>query len=192
MCPNNKIKEAVRVLKRGGIIAYPTDTLFGIGCDATNIDAVSRLFKLKKRDKKPMSIACSSVEMIEEYAEMDKKEREIIKKYLPGPYTILLNKKQTVSNLVTAGSSKIGVRIPNYPQILKIISVLKKPIISTSANLAGEPDIESLDQLKIDVDFVVEGECKYKQSSTIVDIGERKILRQGARAEEMRELLSNL
>jgi len=189
---SEEIRKAVEVLKSGGIIAYPTDTLFGIGCDATDINAVERLIKLKKRDKRPMSIACSSLEMIEKYADIGGEERRVIRDFLPGPFTILLNKKDTISNLVTAGSEKVGVRIPDYPKIIKIILQLKKPIISTSANLAGELDIESIDQLKLKVDYVLGGECKYKKGSTIFDLQEKKILREGVRTKEIRELLNNL
>ncbi len=192
MNQENSIKEVVKVLKRGGIIAYPTDTLFGIGCDATNDGAVKKLIELKKRDKKPMSIACSSMKMVEEYAEINKKEREIIKNFLPGPFTILFDKKESISDIVTAGSEKVGVRIPDYPIILEIISKLNKPIISTSANLAGEPDVEDLNQLKIEVDYTVEGECKYKRGSTVFDVRDKKILREGVRAEEIAELINNI
>jgi len=185
----DEIKKAVEILKQGGIIAYPTDTLFGVGCDATNIEAVKKLIKLKRRDKKPMSIACSDMVMVEYYADISKVEREMLERFLPGPFTFLLNKMENVLDIVTAESKKVGVRIPDYPKIIKILSVFGKPIISTSANLAGEPDIESLDQLGFKVDYVLNGECKYKKGSTIVDLENRKILREGVRVEEIADFL---
>lgn len=188
----DKIKKAVEVLSGGGIIAYPTETLFGIGCDATNEKAVERLIELKKRDEKPMSVACSNMEMIEEYVEIGSDERKILESFLPGPYTFLLTKKETVPDLVTAGSKKVGIRVPDYPPILKIIERFRKPIISTSANLAGRPDIKSLDELKLGVDYVLAGECKYKKGSTVVDISNKKVLRPGVRVYEIEEEIKNL
>ena len=189
---NDEIKKAVSILKTGGIVAYPTDTLFGIGCDITNNQAVKKLIKLKRRDKKPISIACSNLEMVDKYTDINKEEAEIIQKYLPGPFTFILNKKEMVSELITAETEKVGVRIPDYPKILKIISLLGRPIISTSANFAGEPNIENLDQLKFEVDLKISGECKYKGGSTVVDLRARKILREGVRFDEIRELFCNI
>lgn len=189
---NDEIKKAIKVLKSGGVIAYPTDTLFGLGCDATNEEAVQKLITLKKRNNKPMSIACSSVAMIERYAEMEREAKKIIDSFLPGPYTFLLNKKDTISDLVTFGSKVVGVRIPDYPKILNLIDLFGKPITSTSANVAGESDIKKLDELKLGVDYILEGECKYKKASTVVDIVHKKILRKGVGTIEINQALRDL
>lgn len=185
-------KKAVKILEYGGIIAYPTDTLYGVGCDALNEEAVKRVYEIKGRDySKPMSIAVSNIQMLEKYATITEGVRLILEKILPGPYTVLLLKKDIVSNLLTSGSEYIGVRIPDHDLILKIIEQFAKPIITTSANLSGEKDITKYEDIILPVDYIVKGECKYNLPSTVFDPINKKILRQGVGVEKILEILSN-
>jgi L-threonylcarbamoyladenylate synthase len=190
---NLDIDKILKVLADGGIIAYPTDTLYGVGCDALNEDAVKRVFEIKGRDfSKPMSIAASSIEMLDQYVKMTDDTKSFLQKLLPGPYTILLPKKDLISNLVTAGSDLVGVRIPDYDLILGIIKKFGRPIITTSANLSGEEDITKYEDITLPVDYVIEGECKYNGPSTVFDPINKKILRRGVGAERIDLLLKDV
>lgn len=172
----NQINRAVEVLKNGGVIIYPTDTVYGIGCDIYNTKAIERLIRIKKRDNNPMSIAVSSIDMMKQIACVE--NEDILNKLLPGPFTFIF-KKKNVSELIT-NLDTVGVRIPDNEIVLDIIDRFSKPIITTSANLAGRPSPKSLKDLEINADFVVQGKCKYKLGSTVVDLKNKKILRQGA------------
>lgn len=174
-------QKIIKILKKGGIIAFPTDTLFGLGSDATNQIALEKIFQLKGRDyNKPLSIACSSVKMLREYTNSSLYSDELLDKIFPGPVTLLLNKNEKISDLVTAGSPKIGVRIPDYQPIRDIIKKFGKPIIATSANISGEKDLKNLNQLPFEVDYILNGQCKYKIGSTVFDPDKKIILRSGA------------
>lgn len=182
------IQQAIKALEACGIILYPTDTLIGLGCDALNEEAVTKIYELKGREEaKPMSIACSNFEMIKEYAFVSEEDEKILHDFLPGPYTFLLDKKDVIPDRVTAGSKKIGVRIPDYQILLEIIENLGKPIITTSANQSGQPDIKTLNECEYKVDFVLTTPYEYAGPSTVFDLEEKRILREGIGAEELKK-----
>lgn len=176
----NQIETAIKILERGGIIAYPTDTIFGIGCNIFDEEAVKRIFELKERDfNKPLSIAVSDFEMLESLVFITKQEKKILEKILPGPFTIILSKRPIVSNLITAGSEFVGIRIPEYKIILELIEKAGFPIITTSANISGKKSPFNSKEVDLKVDFVVEGDCEHKKPSTVIDLKNKKIIRQG-------------
>lgn len=176
----NQINKAVGVLKKSGIIAYPTDTIYGLGANIFDQKAVKRVFKLKGRSfDKPLSIAVADFKMIEELAHVSDENRGLIKKLLPGPITILLLKKDIVPDYITRGSKLVGIRFPKNREAIEIIKKVGFPITSTSANPSGKPDVFKAEDIKLNVDFIIRGECKYKKSSTIVDLENKKILRRG-------------
>lgn len=186
----SQILKAVAVLKSGGVIAYPTDTVYGLGVNIFNDNAVRRVFKLKGRDfKKPLSVALASFEMMEDLAEISPESRRLIKKLLPGPTTVILPKKGKVSNLVSAGEKTIGIRYPEHPATIEIIRRAGFPITATSANLAGEKEIFKARDIKLAVHFVVAGSCKYKIPSTVVDLKNYKIIRPGAEIKKVKGIL---
>ena len=183
---DKQICQAVKILNNGGVIAYPTDTVYGIGCDALNQKAIKKVFELKGRDySKPLSIACLDIEMVRKYAYVTAEIEKIFKELLPGPFTILFKKKKPITNLVTAGLNKVGVRIPDNKLCLKIIKEFGQPIITTSANLSGGEEISNYKDLHIPVNFIVKGKCKFGQPSTIFDLESKKILRKGAEFEKL-------
>lgn len=186
---NKQIKEAVKILNKGGIIIFPTDTAFGIGCRIDNIQAVSRLFEVKKSPKnKPVPVLVSSVNMAQKYLvsiPSDVKE-ELMDKYWPGPLTIILPcKKNLVPSLVRGEGKTLGVRMPKHETILKIIEQLEVPLLGPSANFKNKKtpyDISDVDpELIKKVDFVLSGKTKYKNISTVIDCSLKpwKILREG-------------
>jgi len=172
----DQINRAVEVLNNGGVIIYPTDTIFGIGCDIYNTKAIEKLIKIKKRNNNPMTIAVSDIDMMKTIAYVE--NEDIIKDLLPGPFTFIF-KKRNVSDLIT-NLDTVGVRIPDNQTCLEIIKRFGGPIISTSANLVNKPFPKSLKDIEIRADFVVQGKCKHNLGSTIVDLKNKKILRQGA------------
>lgn len=181
------IEKAVDVLRSGGILLYPTDTLIGLGCDALNSEAVNRIYEMKGRHfKKPMSIACSDIEMVKKYADISTSDEQNLLDLLPGPYTFILEKKYNISDIITAGSKSIGIRVPDYPILLEIIKKLGNPIITTSANKSGEPDIKSIDECPYSVDYVLSTSFEYKGPSTVFDIQNKIILREGVGLEELK------
>lgn len=187
------ITDAVQVLKRGGVIGYPTDTTYGIGCAISDLEAVDKVFELKGRDfGKPLSVAFSSIEMAKKYVDISEDDERVLRKHLPGPFTFLLEKNDLIDDKITAGLPKVGVRIPDFGITLKIINELGEPIITTSANLLGEPDAIKSDDLKVKVDFIVRGECSIGTSSTLIDLDSKKILRAGAAIDIARAIIDEI
>jgi len=187
---SNQINKAIKVLKAGGLIAYPTETFYGLGADITNKEAVNDVYLLKKRDyAKPLSVAVADFNNIYKLAEVEDWQINILKKYLPGPYTFLLKNKDIVFDLITGVSDLIGIRYPNNQLALSIISKFGKPITATSANISGSDPTGDYRQLEIDPDFIVKGECNYNQGSTIVDLVNRKFVRKGAGYNEIKNVI---
>lgn len=173
--PDEKvINEAIDVLADGGVIIYPTDTVYGLGADIFNNKAVRRVFKIKQRNLlKPLSILVSNTDAIEVVAKISRYQKNTLDKYLPGPYTFILNKNPIVPRVVTGGLTHVGVRVPENEIACKLAGLF--PITTTSANLSDEevlstPD-EILEQLGCDVDLVIDvGPLESKNASTIVDL----------------------
>ena len=182
----DKIEIARIAMKQGSIIVYPTDTVYGIGSNIFDEKSLLKVFSIKKRSKnKPLSICLSRVEDIETVAHIDSETEEIIQKILPGPYTIILKKKDNVSPLLTSGTDTVGIRIPDN-QVCKDLA-RDFPITSTSANIAGYDVPESAEevskQLGSSIDIILdEGICKHGIPSTVVDmtVYPPKIIREGA------------
>ncbi|OKY77709.1 MAG: tRNA A37 threonylcarbamoyladenosine synthetase subunit TsaC/SUA5/YrdC [Candidatus Methanohalarchaeum thermophilum] len=174
-------KKAVNALKNKEVIVYPTETVYGLGADAKSSQAIKKVFEVKKRPlNKPISIAVSSMDMIEEVAKLNYFKREIIKKILPGPVTLLLDSKNNLPDNLTAGSNKIGIRMPDNELALKIIKRFGGPITSTSANISGTNPPNTPREVNLDVDVVVDnGRTILQLPSTIIDLEEGKIKRRG-------------
>ena len=185
-----ELAEAIEILTKGGIVIFPTDTAFGIGCRIDDEDAIRRLFKLRKRSEtKAVPVLVSSLHMAQRYVKQMPQDviSTLIKPYWPGALTIVLQAKiEKVPSLVRGGGEKIGVRAPDHLTTQALINGVGVPILGTSANFAGEATpytFESLDEeLKKLVDFVVPGECFGGKTSTVIDctVTPWKILRQGA------------
>lgn len=168
------INEAIEVMAEGGIVIYPTDTVYGLGANIFDNGAVRRVFKIKKRNLlKPLSILVSDTDTIELVSEISIYQKKMLDTYLPGPYTFILKKSQIVPRVVTSGLSHVGVRVPKNEIACKLASLF--PITTTSANLSDEPVLsrpeEILNQLECDVDLVIDvGPLDSSKASTIVDL----------------------
>ncbi len=165
---------------RKKVVIYPTDTVYGIGCDATNDTLVSRIFEIKKRDKnKPMSVIAPSFDWIWNNLVVDEGKKQVIMDHLPGPYTILLRKKRRpFLELATANKESVGVRIPAHP-IAKVVRLAGIPFVTTSANLSGEKHASRIDEIDKEVmdkvDLIIDGGKLKGTPSTIIDLTSRHI-----------------
>lgn len=188
---DEQLKEVIEVLKSGGTIVYPTDTLYGLGTDPFNEEAVKRMYDLKKRPfDEPISIAVHDISQIEDYVELTDLARHTTREFLPGPLTILLKKKDPSSLPIVSSETKLGVRILDHPVALPILDGFG-PITSTSANIhEAEPpcDVDSaIEQLGDSVDIYIDGgKCRYGQESTVLDVStdSPKIIRSGVMSRE--------
>lgn len=187
---NKNIGKAINVLKDGGIVIFPTDTAFGIGCRIDNEKAIKRLFEVRKRPPTQATpVLIYSLEMAQEYLEPIPKDviGELVKAYFPGALTIVLPcKVDKVPKLVRGKGLTLGIRIPNHETARAIIRGVGIPILGPSANFHGGKTpfrFEDLDKELVKlVDYVVCGECALKQQSTVIDCSEKpwRIIRQGA------------
>jgi len=142
------INQAVKVLQAGGLIIYPTETVYGLGVDATNQAAVDKLLRFKsRREGKPLSVAVSSQEMAQKYVELNQQAKNLYQEFLPGPITVVSKGKHQVAYGVESEFGTLGVRMPDYPLIIKIVEKLNKPITATSANASGKPRPYSLETI---------------------------------------------
>jgi len=179
------IASAARFIIGGGAVVYPTETVYGLGANALDEQAVMRVFLIKKRPlSKPISLAVSSLEMLRNVAEIRDEDMRILEELLPGPVSILVRKKSIVPDILTAGSPLVSIRYPDHESALRIIDIAG-PITSTSANRTGQPAPVSAKEVSRDieerVDLVVDGgRCRYCQASTLLDLEKREIIRPGA------------
>ena len=168
------IDEAINVLSKGGVVLYPTDTVYGLGANIFNNKAVRTIFEIKQRSLlKPLSILVSDVDAIDLVAKISNYQKEIINNYFPGPYTFILQKKTIVPRVVTSGSSFVGVRVPDNDIARNLANLF--PITTTSANLSNKTMLSNphdiLEQLNCDVDLVIDvGTLESKRASVILDL----------------------
>lgn len=181
----------VQILKQGGILLYPTDTLYGLGVDALNVDALRKLKELKGRnDNKAISIVVADMKMAGEYAEVTPLALKLAEAFLPGKLTLVLSAKPNLPEELTAGTGTIGVRIPNHLLCLNLARELGRPFTATSANVSDkEPErsvpgiLTQFGESAVSINRVIDaGELAESLPSTVVDArGELPyILREGA------------
>lgn len=188
--PNPKaIKQVVEVLKKGGLIIYPTDTVYGLGCDITNTKALEKIARIKgvKLDKSNFSFICHDLSNLSDYVkQIDTKTFKILKRALPGPYTFILPGSKTLPAAFKK-KKEVGIRVPNNNIALEIVKLLGNPIVSTSIRDEDEiieyttdPELilEKWDNL---VDLVIDGGYGDNQASTVVDLSQDEplIVREG-------------
>lgn len=191
-----KIKEPAEIIKKGGIVIFPTETVYGIGVNGLDEKAVKKLYDIKQRPlNKPISLLVSDMNMVNEIAQdITELEYKLMEKFFPGPFTIVLKKKNNVSDIVTAGQDTVGIRMPSGEIARKLIEYAKVPIATPSANISGKPSGTNLDEIMEDFDgkvdyFIDGGDSKLGIASTIVKVvdGIPYILRQGTITKEQIE-----
>jgi L-threonylcarbamoyladenylate synthase len=187
----NSVGDAVKILEEGGLVVYPTETLYGIGADATNPKAIARLTKYKSRPfGKPYSIAVADQKMAEEYVELNDTAKNLYREFLPGPLTVISRGKQKVAPGVESEDGTLGIRIPDCKLVTDVIKAFGKPITSTSANASYKKrpykvsDVieNSSEKQKGLIDLIIDaGELPPNEPSTVVDttLDDPVTLRQG-------------
>ena len=180
------IGRVIECLKQGGVIAYPTDTIYGIGCDIFNRKGVKKIYQIKQRDaRKPFSFICADLSDVSNYAQVSNFAYKIMRRHLPGPYTFVLEATRAVPDLLTTRQKTVGIRIPNNQIALSIVRELGHPLVTTSANTSGEDvmndpqDIEL--QLGRNLDMVIDGGILPGDPSTIISLIDDRVelLRKG-------------
>ena len=184
-----EIAQALEFLKSGGVVVFPTDTLYGLGADAFSIAAVNRIFQIKQR---PSGLALPVLvdswdQALTVAREAPDWARKLAQRFWPGPLTLILSKSEALPVGVTGGGDTVAVRMPNHPVALELIRGLGGPITGTSANRSGGQDLQAIEeveaQLGKDVDYIIKlGPAPIGVSSTVVDAtsGALKLVRQGA------------
>jgi len=181
------IRQIAEKLRSGAVICYPTDTVYGIGCDIFNQKAIKKIFQIKQRAKhKPFSFMCSSLKNVNDYGHVSNMAYRIMKKALPGPFTFVLSASKLVPKIMITKQKTVGIRVPDNNICLALIEELGNPILTTSAILdkEGTPLSEAyeFDELLGNmVDLIIDGGMVFPDPSTIVSFtgDEPEILRQG-------------
>ncbi len=169
------LDKAVNILKNGGLIIYPTDTVYGLGCDITQKAAIKRIYKVKGMEKqKPLSFVCADIKDISKYAKISTVNYRDLRKYLPGPYTFILPGTREVPKALLSRQKTVGIRIPDHPLTLAIVEALGNPIISTSVNIfaknfASDPQ-EFSEYYESQVDLILDSGPTWAELSSVIDM----------------------
>ena len=186
----NQLDEAASILKEGGLIAFPTETVFGFGVIFDNKASYDRLISVKRRPpEKPFTLMLSDVEQIEQYAYVDDRSNKLIKKYMPGQFTIIMKAKENLPSYCVSKEGNVGIRISSDDMVRNLIRKVGKPLLVPSANKSGEPPLtKSEDVISIfdkEIDGIIIGESTSNVPSTIVLIDKDvHILREGLISKE--------
>jgi len=180
-----RVQQAVDVLRRGGVIVYPTGTVYGLGCDIHQKKAVERIYQIRQLKKDhPLSFMCPDLSKIARYAHVDDFAYRIMKRLVPGPYTFVLRATREVPKLLVRKQKTVGIRVPDDTIALALLNELGSPIVSTSAIIDGEAlnDPDELHARFPHVDAFVDGGWGGIEPSTIIDLtgDEAVVLREGA------------
>lgn len=183
----DNILRASRIIARGGLVVYPTDTVYGLGCDPLNIEAVTRVLNVKGEREKPLPILASDINSVKKIGFVSERAGRIAARFWPGPLTIIVPKKPVLPNLVTCTLNSVGVRIPQHEVAVRLISLSNGLLVGTSANKTGEKPPrtarEAAEQLGKEVDLILDGgPAPLGVPSTVVDLSQEKlkILREGS------------
>lgn len=188
-----EVDAAVAALKRGEIVVYPTETVYGLGGSALDPRAIRRVFALKRRSRdQPLSIAFPNRDSIENYCHSTPVTRAFMDEFLPGPVTILLRRKDSVPSELTAGADMVGVRVPDHPLARELLTGFS-PITATSANISGGVNTNRVEDLPDDirrhVSVIIDGGTTLGGESTVVDPEQGTIIRRGRCADAVDEWL---
>jgi tRNA threonylcarbamoyl adenosine modification protein (Sua5/YciO/YrdC/YwlC family) len=181
-----KIRRAVDALEAGEVIAYPTDTVYGLGCDLFNKKAVDRLYQIKGLDRSQMlAFVCQDLADVSKYAIVQNDVYRLLKKYLPGPYCFILESTREVPRVIQSKRKTVGVRIPNHPVALAICKELGRPIISSTASRHGEPgnpDPNDIDDIFPGLALVLDAGPGGTEPTSVVDLTTNppQVVRRGA------------
>lgn len=183
-----KVRRAVAALEAGEIIAYPTDTVYALGCDLANKKAIDRLYQVKGMSQgQPLAFICPDLADLSKYAVVDNVAYRLLRRVLPGPYTFVLTATREVPKMLhTSERRTVGIRVPDAPIIVEVVRALGRPVISTTAHKPGDEhmviDARDIEPTFPGVDLVLDGGLGGREPTTIVDLshGTIDIVREGA------------
>lgn len=183
-----EVREASNILKEGGLVAFPTETVYGIGCVATSEEAFLKLVKAKnRRPDQPFTLMCSSIEEALGYIDVTPSILRVMNTFMPGPLTVLVKPVPNLPYWIGLGSEYIGIRIPDSELVLDLIKYTEAPLLVPSANKTGEKTSTEFEEVKSvffgEIEAIIQGECRQKSASTIVMFepnGNTRLIREGA------------
>ncbi|WP_415379536.1 L-threonylcarbamoyladenylate synthase [Halosimplex sp. TS25] len=186
----NDVAQAARAIEDGESVVYPTETVYGLGANAIDADAVERVFAVKGRPRdKPVSLGVPSVERAREYTDPTERELAFMREFLPGPVTVVVERKEVVPDVLTAGRDRVGVRVPDHELALELLGACDVPVTATSANLSGTGSVREVtelsDEVREAVSVVLDGGRTGGAESTVVDVQAGEIHRRGAMSAEI-------
>jgi tRNA threonylcarbamoyl adenosine modification protein (Sua5/YciO/YrdC/YwlC family) len=170
------VARAVQILEDGGIVSYPTDTYYALGCDLFQKKAMERLAQLKRRDdRKPFAFLCADLSEVAKYGIVSNEHYRLLRRILPGPYTVILGATRVVPRTALTRQRQVGVRVPDAPVALALVRALGRPLATTSASLPpeNEPLIDARDiqeKLGHGVDLILDGGVILNEPSTVLDL----------------------
>lgn len=188
------LTEAVAAIRRGDLVVYPTETVYGLAADALDAEAIERVFAAKGRPcDKPISMALPDAEVARDYTRLSDREASFCARFLPGPVTVLLERTDRVPDALVAGGDRVGVRVPDH-DLARELARRTGPITSTSANKSGEPSARRVEdvapEVRERVAVVLDTGETPGTESTVVNVAENEIVRRGARADEIETWLA--
>jgi len=193
----NNIMVAAQIVRRGGLVVYPTETVYGLGCDPFNVEAVKRILDVKGNRKKPLPVLAASIVDVDKVAFVSPNGKRLAAKFWPGPLTLVFSKKPALPDVVTFGWDSVGLRIPDNDVALHLIRLSGGLLIGSSANRTGEEPSRAVQEISGDlkdmVDVVLDGGATVQgMPSTVADLTSEKprILREGPVS--LKELLDAL
>jgi len=184
---------AADAAREGGVVVYPTETVYGLGGLATDADAVERVFAAKRRPREePVSLAVPHVDNIDAYADPTERERAFCEAFLPGPVTVLLERTTAVPDVLVAGRDRVGVRVPDH-EVARALLARVAPLTATSANVSGRESARTVDAVDPEVRAaaaaVLDGGETPGGGSTVVNVATGEIVRRSARADAVESWL---
>ncbi|MFC7212091.1 L-threonylcarbamoyladenylate synthase [Natronoarchaeum sp. GCM10025321] len=189
------LDRAAAAIRDGDLVVYPTETVYGLGADALDPAAVERVYETKVRDRSnPISLAVPDVDAATSYVRPTERERAFMERFLPGPVTVLCGRREVVPDVLTAGSDRVGVRVPDHDLALTLLERVE-PITATSANVSGRPSarrVEDVDEeVKDAASAVLDGGKTGGVESTVVDVASGELHRLGALGDEIETWLAD-
>jgi len=185
--PAGDIERAAAAVARGDPVVYPTETVYGLGADATDADAVESVFELKQRDRdEPLSLGVPSVDAAFAHARPSPLAERFMRAFLPGPVTVVVERREGLPDALTAGRDRVGIRVPDHDVALAFLDAAERPVTATSANVSGRPSVTDPadldDAIRDGVAAVLDGGTTGGTGSTVVDPERNVIHRRGAMA----------
>jgi L-threonylcarbamoyladenylate synthase len=185
---------AVAAIRRGDLVVYPTETVYGLAADALDAEAIERVFEAKQRPRnKPISMAVPDVAVAADYTHITDRERAFCERFLPGPVTVLLERNDRVPDVLVAGRDRVGIRVPDH-DLARDLARRTGPITATSANRSGQPSARHVEDIDPDIReqaVVIDGGETPGTESTVVNVSDNELVRRGARAADIEAWLAD-